>query len=223
MQLLIIFFASLIPGLFWVWFFRRKDLYEREPWNLVLATFLFGAIAVIPAALFEFPFRQLLHEEAGLLGRFLISFLVIGLGEEFFKFAALYLAAYRSAEFNEVVDGIIYGITAGIGFSVVENLLYTTTFGLEIAPIRAVIATLAHASFSGILGYYVGLAKFSETPFSLMASGVVIAAFFHGLYDFILLAEVVSPLIAIAMVGLLYYILLRLIDQALAVSPFRQD
>ena len=69
----------------------------------------------------------------------LISFFVIGLGEEFFKASATYFTIYKNQEFNEPMDGIVYSVTTGIGFSVVENILYAL---LDIGgAIRAIIAT----------------------------------------------------------------------------------
>ncbi len=223
MRLILVFIVSLVPGILWVWFFHRKDRFEKEPMRLIAKTFLYGSLAVIPAALFESPFRGLILEQTDLFTQLWLSFLVIGLGEEFFKLLAVILAVYHSRELNEPVDAILYGATVGIGFSVVENMLYTATFGLEIAPIRALIATLAHASFTGLLGVYIGRAKFSDHPVRNIAIGLGLAAGLHGLYDFILLSRIVSPLVAIALIGAIYYILQQQIQVALDLSPFKHD
>lgn len=204
LQLIIIFLASLIPGIFWVKYFRDQDHLEKEPLNLLALTFIAGALAVIPAAIFEFPFRDILSVEVSLVNQILVSFFVIGLGEELFKAIAVYVTVYRNQEFNEPLDGIIYGATVGVGFSVVENMLYTAAFGLSVAPIRAIIASLAHACFSGIFGIYCGRAKFSEHPWIELAKGLLYAGFFHGLYDFILISQVISPFFSIGLVGVLY-------------------
>lgn len=215
MRLLIILIISLLPGILWVWFFYSQDKFEKEPFSKLAQVFLVGAISVIPAILFEMPFRNFLTETTTLFTHLWISFFVIGLGEEFFKFIALYLAVYNSDEFNEPVDGIIYGTTVAIGFSVVENMLYTVNYGLQVAPIRALIASLAHASFSGIAGAYLGRAKFGDHPRIELVKGILLASFFHGLYDFILISQIISPLVAIGMVAVLYFVLQHYIKQAL--------
>lgn len=221
MQLILVIVASVLPGILWVRYFQSKDRFEKEPWTKLFKVFVYGAVAVIPAALLEMPFRGLLGPDSPMLGRFLVSFFVVGLGEEFFKFAAVYWSIFRDPEFNEPVDGIIYGVTAAIGFSVVENVLYISTFGLEIAPVRAVIASLAHASFTGILGFYLGIAKQQTRPWPTIIKGIGIAAFLHGLYDFVLLGQFISPFIAILFVGALFFLLLHLIERSLESSPFQ--
>ncbi len=220
-NLVIIFLVSLVPGILWVRFFHLKDKFEREPVTLLVRVFLFGAAAVGFAAVLEMPFRTWVLSDAPLVLQFVVAFLVIGLGEEFLKAVAVYLAVYRSKDFNEEVDGIIYAVTAGIGFSVVENILYASSYGLAVAPIRALVASLAHACFSGIFGAYLGRAKFSDQPGRELIKGVIYAGMLHGLYDFILISQLLTPFFAIILVGVLYFVLQRLIDNALAKSPFQ--
>lgn len=186
---------------------------------MLLKTGIFGAIAVLPAIAIEYPFRSALQGGVNWFTAFWVSFAVVGFGEELVKLLAVYLAVYSAKHFDEPVDGMIYAIAAGIGFSVVENVLYISSFGLAIAPLRAVIASLAHASFSGIAGYYLGRAKFSLQPTAEAARGLFVAAFLHGAYDFILITQLVSPLFVIVLVGILHFVLLRLIDHQLH-SPF---
>lgn len=220
MRLLILVLISLFPGILWVWFFRIKDRFEREPVSLLIRTFVLGAIAVGFSALIELPFRTWVLPDAPLVLQAAAAFGIIGLGEEFLKASAVYLAVFRHHEFNEPVDGIIYGVTAGIGFSVVENVLYSLTFGLSVAPVRALIASLAHACFSGIFGVFCGQAKFSEQPTALLVKGLLYASVMHGLYDFILISQILSPFAAIAIVVILYFVLQYYIRQALVDSPF---
>lgn len=216
-----ILLAAVLPGLFWIWYFQRRDPYDREPWPMLLKAGVFGAAAVIPAIAFEYPFRSFLQGEVGWLTAFWVSFGVVGLGEELVKLTAVYAAAYSSEHFNEPADGIIYAVTAGIGFSVVENVLYISSFGLSIAPLRAVVASLAHASFSGIAGYYLGRAKYAPQPWGELALGLFWAAVLHGIYDFLLITQLVSPLWIVVGVGVFHYILLRLIDRQLPKARIR--
>jgi len=188
---------------------------------MLLRAFIMGALAVGLAAVVETPFTSWVLPDAPVLSQLFAAFVVIGLGEEFFKALAVYLAAFRSSEFDEEMDGIIYGITVGIGFSVVENILYSLAFGLSVAPVRALIASLAHACFSGIFGVYCGRAKFSDKPSTELAKGLAYAAVSHGLYDYLLISRIGSPLAAIALVVVLYFVLQYYLRRALAQSPFR--
>ena len=212
--MLYVLLASLLPGLFWLWYFNRYDVGDREPLSKLLLCLVFGAIAVIPALSFEAPFRELLQTPNSLWVQMGVSFFIVGFGEELFKLLAVYLAVARSPEFSEPMDGIIYAIAASIGFSVVENILYISAFGLIVAPLRGTIATLAHIAFSGLAGYYFGRSKYSPHPKRELALGLALATFFHGLYDFLLITGLASPFVLIFFILGLHYLLLMVIKRS---------
>lgn len=212
---------SLVPALGWAWFFREQDIYEKEPPRLLLLCFFAGMLAVLPAILLEEPFRGLM--EQGSIGeRLVTAFLVVGLGEEALKLLAVYLSVYTRDDFNEAIDGMIYSIMAALGFAAVENLLYTITFGIQVAPARALVSSLAHSAFSGLAGYHLGVAKFTRGQARWqIANGLVTAAFLHGLYNTLLMFELISPLGIIALLAGLYWWVFARFKAAIALSPFR--
>ena len=53
--------ASLLPGLFWLWYFRRYDVGDREPAGTLIRCLVAGALAVLPALAWEAPFRDQLQ------------------------------------------------------------------------------------------------------------------------------------------------------------------
>lgn len=212
--MILVIFASLLPGLFWLWYFERYDVGDKEPIGKLLQCIVFGAIAVIPALIWEAPFRNLLSSSNSLPLQFTLSFLVVGLGEELFKFLAVFLAVRRSPEFSEPMDGIIYSITAAIGFSVVENILYISAFGLVVAPLRGTIATLAHIAFSGFFGYYFGRYWFLGRSKSDLVKGLILASALHGLYDFLLITRLVPAFLLILGIFGLHYFLIKAIKDA---------
>jgi RsiW-degrading membrane proteinase PrsW (M82 family) len=213
--------VSFFPGILWVWFFYRKDKYQPEPISLVMKAFVYGAISVFPAAFVEAPFRPFIAGEAPDIVRlFIVTTLVIGLVEEMAKFIAVRLAVYDRQEFNEVVDGIIYAVAAGLGFAAVENLFYSARFGITVGLFRAFITDLAHASFSGIVGYHLGLAKFHKGSTTLLlGKGLAIAISLHGIYDFLIIQGLVPPAFGIIMVFATYFYLDRKISEARMASP----
>lgn len=215
--------VSLGPGLLWVWFFYRKDRAEPEPKALVTKAFLYGVVSVFPAAFLEAPFRRVIATgRQDLVALLVVSVLVVGVVEEISKFVAVKLAAYDNAEFDEVMDGIVYAVAAGLGFAATENLFYATTYGLAVGVVRAFITDLAHASFSGIVGYYLGRAKFdAQHATGLVARGLGIAIALHGTYDFLIIGGIVPPAFGIFMVLATYAYLNRKIAQARRLSPFR--
>ena len=134
------------------------------------------------------------------------------------KFIAVRLAVYDHVEFDEIVDGIIYSVTSGLGFAALENLFYSVKFGISVGLFRAFITNLAHASFSGISGYYLGLAKFSkENTIITLGKGLISAIVLHGIYDFLIIAEIVPPAFGIILVLVTYFYLDNKISQIIKV------
>lgn len=213
--------VSFLSGILWVWFFYRRDKKQPEPISLVMKAFVYGAISVFPAAFIEAPFRPFITGQVPDIGRlFIVTVLVVGLVEEMAKFAAVKLAVYDHPEFDEVLDGVIYAVAAGLGFAAVENLFYSVRFGLTIGLFRAFITDLAHASFSGIVGYHLGLTKFFKgNPVLLVGKGLLIAIGLHGLYDFLIIAGLVPPSFGIVMVFATYFYLDTKIKEAQKMSP----
>lgn len=212
--LTILFLVSFLPGLLWLIYFYRQDRLAPEPKGLVLKVFFASMLMVIPAGLLEMLWQNPLREAritGEIISLFMMAFLVIGLIEEGVKMALLYAMVYPHPELDEPVDGIVYGITAGLGFSVLENLLYTHSLGYRVGLIRAVIGCLAHAAFTGWGGWYLWRAKQSAQPFLTLLTGLAVAVFWHGLYDFLLfLEEPVLSLLAFFSIGLL---IVRLLNQ----------
>lgn len=202
MDVFLLLAVSIGPGLAWVWYFSRKDP-DREPAVMLLKTFAAGALAVAPAALLEAPLRPYLTNPSAYAASTLVALLLIGLIEEGVKFAAVYRVAYVSPHFNEPTDGIIYAMTAALGFAAAENLFYTINFGPQVALVRAVVTSLAHASFAGVYGVAIGLRRTAHAGKGSVAAGFITAVGLHSLYDYIVVTQVIPPIFAVV---LIYYV-----------------
>lgn len=214
--------VSILPGALWVMYFRSKDVYDPEPTGLLVRAFIVGALATIPAGLIEAPFRGLITNPPSLAAMLLASVFGIGFVEEYLKYWAVRRAVYNHQEFNEPVDGVIYAVTAGLGFAALENVLYAVSYGYSVGLTRGVITSIVHASFSGIVGYAMGMAKFVPRGAKqvLVGRAVLTAAVLHGVYDFLLFTELMSFPVLAGVVILLYLGILGRIGSALKVSPF---
>lgn len=223
-MLLPLILVSILPGVLWLTYFYRKDRYEPEPKKVIARVFFGGMLLVIPAGALELIGKDGLNaaRSAGDLGLiFFYAFFFIGLIEEGLKFLLLALVVNYHKEMNEPVDGIIYGITVGLGFAALENMLYTETMGFQVGLWRAVVTCLAHATFSGWGGYFLtaGLPKIPVVQRFLIGFGV--ALLWHGLYDFLIFLN--TPLFtgaSLFLTGILGYLLLRKIHELEAASPF---
>ncbi len=181
---------ALVPALLWMAFFYLQDRLEPEPKSYVLGIFLLGGLLAQAVAI---PVVQDLFQVQRWLGAdplttLLGSILVIGLTQEFLKYAAVRYAVYPLPEFDERVDGVIYGTAAGLGFATVLNVHYVLSSGgvdLKAGVIRIVVTALAQASFSGISGYFLGRAKFEVEPTWWLPGGVALAATLNGLFTYL--------------------------------------
>ena len=199
-----------------------KDKYKHEPMRLIAITFLLGAVGIIPATIIEL----LLSSPIILIDAFLSTAVV----EETVKYLAVRAKAYHSPDFSEVMDGIVYGVAAGLGFATVENIFYVFGFGtISTAIVRAFLSVPSHAAYAGIMGFFLGMAKPYSNETSkgherrLIITGLIVAIILHGLYDAIAFSlEGVAGFIGLLGMTLIgWVILLRLIKKALALSPVR--
>jgi len=157
-----------------------------EPKGLVLKVAFFGALSAIPVLLFVFGVNSLLTAPTEpLLAAAWSAFVEAAIPEELFKLLAVLLIVYRHPAFDEPFDGIIYCAMASLGFATLENIVYVSSGGLNIAIARALTAVPLHAFCGVIMGYYLGRARFSS---GLKNAGFWFAALFwpmlhHGLYN----------------------------------------
>lgn len=198
------------PGIFWLWFFWRKDKYEKEPARYLVKTFFLGAGVVIPAALLE---------SALATGEEFLDLMIVGVIEEAAKFLSVYLYMYRKSEFDEVMDGIIYSAAASLGFASLENLLYVFMYGPLVMVGRAILSTLGHVLFASFWGYALGAKKVEGR--NAVPLGLILSMIAHGIFDVVLMADFWTVnLLVIPLMIVLYRSMSDRIRRSLETSPF---
>ena len=215
--------VSFAPGLFWLWFYLRKDAYRPAPRRLIAITFGLGCLSTIPAGIIEFVFlgSSFLEEGAGLGGIAVGMLLVVGPVEEACKFAVVRLKPYRSPYFDEPMDGLVYAAAASLGFASLENLSYVLEFGSEVMIVRAPLSTVAHLALGSVWGYALGLhyASGYRRPM-LVAGGLALAACTHAIFNILASSLLLIPLaIALTMIGAVWAF--RRFEWGQRISPFR--
>jgi RsiW-degrading membrane proteinase PrsW (M82 family) len=194
--------AALVPvgvvvaGFLWV------DRWEPEPAKLLLSAFAWGAcIATITALLInsgaEAVGDMLLGSGAGSKISALVSAPLV---EEAAKGAfVLFIFWRRSAEFDGVVDGIVYAGFSAAGFAFTENIYY---FGRAFADygfgnganagvlaaffLRGVLSPFTHPLFGVMTGIGFGVAaRATQKTVRILApiGGYVVAVLLHALWN----------------------------------------
>jgi len=206
-----LFLSATAPVITVIIYIYIKDEFEKEPKLLLLYNFLFGAIAsiLISSVLYLLYDILLPHpDRLNVFHQFLKAFFMVGLVEEFSKYIIVRYYAQPKKAFNEPFDGIIYAVMVSMGFAFVENLLYVFDGGIQVALIRAITAVPAHAVFAIIMGYFMGIAKFSNHKIKWNLIGLGLAIIFHGTYDFFLFINFIPGISLGAFVSLIIGIIL---------------
>ncbi len=225
---LVYLFFGVLPSFLWLSFYLKKDN-DPEPKKLLLKIFLLGALITVPTvSVQEFALTQLKTDYFTSSFIFLITSLTLmALIEESAKFFVVKFGILKNIEFNEPVDGMIYMITAALGFAAAENfftlifvankgfvksLLHLTSTDiiwgnvLQVSLIRFLGATLLHALCGGIIGFSLGLSFFKKDKDKFIVPFVIIATILHAIYNFsiIKIEEGWSSLIPFALLVVLY-------------------
>ncbi|MFC1835861.1 PrsW family intramembrane metalloprotease [Thermodesulfobacteriota bacterium] len=227
--ILLVVTLAFAPGLFWLWYFYKKDKIEPEPLHLVRNCFLLGMVATIPAIIVE------LFVEFVFPSKFVSLSVTAPIVEEICKFLVVYLAVYKHAEFDEPMDGVVYGVASALGFASLENVFYLAeayrSSGTEFATtalIRALMSVPGHALQACMWGYALGFAKFADPQRGrrMIIMGLLLAMVLHGVFNFCAFVAQVRPLLgALAALGMMcvvavmWVLAIRRIRKALASSP----
>jgi protease PrsW len=194
---------AIAPPLLIAYYIYKKDKYDIEPRKLIIKSFLFGCLSIIPAIILELIFNESLFPNL-----FIYVMIGIALIEEGLKYFFLKRYLYNKDDFNEPMDGIVYAVMISMGFALVENVGYVySNQGIEIqvAIMRMFTAIPLHAACGIIMGYYVGMAKFNDNKELLLMKGLGLATLIHGLYDyFLFLGEGIILSIIALLIGIYY-------------------
>jgi len=213
--------AAVLPVPTFVFLVLQLDRYEHEPWLLLGAAFLWGAlVATFVASLSNSLIGSVVSGVVGEdLGSIITAGAVAPVVEETAKgFALLLLFWLARQEFDNMLDGIVYGSLIGLGFAMTENVLYfgrvlqeNGLLGLgALFYVRVVLGGFGHALYTGTTGAGLGFAR--ETTHRWLAAILVPGAYIlamlqHASWNFfgatvipLLLPENLDPVIRLFVV-----------------------
>lgn len=187
--LLLAFLGGVVPALVWLAFWLLEDRCQPEPKRYIILTFIGGMLGVVLVLPLE---RYAINFTSG----FTLLFIWAAL-EELFKFAAAYLFALRLHVFDEPLDGLVYMVTAALGFSALENALFLWTpvvqgdllRGVVTGDLRFMGAMLLHTLASATIGIALALSYNKPAAARKKAAlvGLILAICLHTLFNFFIL------------------------------------
>lgn len=228
MEILLLLTLSIIPSILFLVYILYMDRNEQEPLKLVLKTMLWGGLFVIPAVIVEvglasfFPIFTDVHDNITIT--ILQAFVQVAFIEEVCKIAPVLVFTWRNPEFNEENDGIVYTGASALGFATLENIFYVLEKGWGVGIMRAVSSIPLHCFTGVIAGYYIGLAKFSNSPQEAMKKifiGFLFAYLFHGFYDAFALSGTALAILVLPTVVLIWIFGVKLLKKGRELSLIR--
>lgn len=198
-NLLFAFFGGILPALIWLWFWLKEDGSHPEPNKLIIKTFLLGILMVPVAFIFQTAINIIFWngevEEVLSRGSYITLLIVLiwaGI-EEFLKYQAAKAGGLNSKENDEPIDFTIYMITAALGFSAIENVLFLISPLLEgniidaflTSNLRFVGATLVHVASSSLIGIFGSFSYFFKTKSKrkYLIMGFILSILLHTVFN----------------------------------------
>ncbi len=169
------------------------DRWEPEPRRLVAFALAWGAIAAVGLTLLAGLGLAMMMGEMSEGMSLVVQAPVV---EEIAKGLGVFLVfVIARRAFDGPVDGVVYGALVGAGFAFTENILYFAASliegggaGLTITFfMRAILSPFAHAMFTALTGYCIGLAARRGASvgqaFRLGLLGLLGAIFLHAFWN----------------------------------------
>jgi len=179
---------TILPSILIILFFINSDKF-KEPTKEIIKIFFLGILITIPAYILNTYIGDFLYKKTELSEGLISSFLTAAPVEEGLKLSILYYFVYKMKDFNEPIDGIVYGVTVSLGFATLENLYYVylladyfETTSMTLAVIRSFSAVPAHAVFGIFMGYFFMKYSFIKKGDNLFFAFVV-PFVLHGCYN----------------------------------------
>ena len=179
---------TIVPSILILLYFFLSDKF-KEPKSTIVIVFFLGILICLPAGIINTFVDNNFKDQ--LSDRMIASFAGPAWCEELLKFIILYTVVLRRNEFNEPMDGIVYGVTVSLGFATFENYEYVFHWAkewdidsMQMAIWRSYSAVPLHGLAGCIMGFYFGKYTFTAEKKYLILS-LLLPFIVHGLYNFL--------------------------------------
>jgi RsiW-degrading membrane proteinase PrsW (M82 family) len=244
---------AVVPVAIWIYILFNDKKQDKKMLALIFSG---GIFAVLTLFLIEYlwmffpdfdPFRWIDEHIKNATYYYIALFIVVGILEELVKQMMLRYVDNKKILIQTINDSIRFSLVAALGFAFAENIVYFRNVIYEVtqqqALIQEVIVTFlfrsiftacAHMIFSGIFGYFFGIAKFTldisrhrhwqgkiyigvhliskflRLPYAQafkeykILQGLLIAMGLHAVFNFLLQLQLILPVIFLVIIGYLY-------------------
>ena len=182
---LLILLIGAVPAFLWLSFFYALDRKEPEPVSMVVAAFAAGMIG-------EIVFGELFGGTLFRLSTWIINanalpFVHLLFSRALIPALAIYFTVrylfYPASEFNELVDGLMYGAFVGTGYAFLlgmKEVFAASQVSLYFLVFSLLVRLAIFAALGALVGYYFGearLKKKAREGFFLVSLVISVAVF----------------------------------------------
>ena len=218
---------TIVPPILILLFFVLTDKF-KEPKITIITVFFLGFLICLPAGILNQLSHDFFFNGSDYSENLTGSFLGPAWAEELLKFSILYLIILKRDEFNEPMDGLVYGVVVSLGFATYENYTYVyewastvakeenydfLKFSYHVAKGRSYSAIPMHGLNGAVMGYYFGLYAFSGNK-NYLALSLILPYLFHGFYNFLGWPNMMIVIIILVIVSLNLHSKLRKLQLA---------
>ena len=206
-----------------VFFFSQFRTHQIEIKKTIVIFFLSQITALILVNLQSFPPFSILYSftDSSIIIARIVGFIFgVGILEEFIKSVPLYFILNKTKEPLIPQTLVLYGLISGIGFGVLEGVIYQTGVNSELEYNSAFFMNVArltslpflHAIWCGISGYFLSFSQlFPLNRKGLILLSISVPAILHGLYD-VFTWSIIGLAITIFSVLLLVFYIKKCLD-----------
>lgn len=197
--------GGITPALLWLWFWLKEDHESPEPTGLVAISFIAGMAVVylvLPVQKLVVSNLPAIMDMANIFFAKLsivapsdntIKITLWGAIEEIAKYSTVSFIAFKSKFFDEPIDAVVYLLTAALGFSAMENILYIMLGISHVSMaqifldgnLRFIGATILHTVSSAFVGLAIAFSFYNSRFIKITAVilGLIGASLLHAYFN----------------------------------------
>ncbi len=192
-------FFGFVPALLFAWFLYWLDRYEKEPKALLGAVFFWGFVVAAGGAFIintVFGIGIYIFTGSETATDLATGSVIAPLVEESLKgLAVLIVFLFFRKEFDSILDGMIYGGIAALGFAATENAFYIYEHGYSemgwegfwfLVFVRVVLVGWQHPFYTAFTGIGFAVSRMSKNTLTKLIAplaGLTVAMLTHSFHN----------------------------------------